>query len=136
MFFANQTRKIRENFIHLLYYVTGNPEVLKLLISLGADVCHRDVHGNSPIYLASNHRCAESVRICIENGAELNMKTYREGNTPLHEASKHGNAEIIKILYDNGALLTIKNHDGETPMEFGLKKNVLESTKAFAFLLH
>ena len=64
------------------------------------------------------------------------MKTYREGNTPLHEASKHGNAEIIKILYDNGALLTIENHDGETPMEFGLKKNVLESTKAFAFLLH
>ena len=107
------------------------------MISLGADVCHRDVHGNSPIYLASNHGCAESVRICIENGAELNVKSdLRDGNTALHEATEHGYAEIIEILYDNGALLTIKSHDGETPMEFGLKKNVLESTKAFAFLLH
>ena len=107
------------------------------MISLGADVCHRDAQGDCPIIIASDFGCAESVRICIENGAELNVKSdLRDGNTALHEATEHGYAEIIEILYDNGALLTIKSHDGETPMEFGLKKNVLESTKAFAFLLH
>ena len=106
------------------------------MISLGADVCHRDAQGDSPIIIASSFGCAESVRICIENGAELNVKSdLRDGNTPLHEAS-YGYPEIIKILYDNGALLKIKNDDGETPMELGLKNNEVESIKAFAFLLH
>ena len=107
------------------------------MISLGADVCHRDADGDSPIIIASGFGCAESVRICIENGAELNVKSdLRDGNTALHEATEHGYAEIIEILYDNGALLKIKNDDGETPMELGLKNNDLESTKAFVFLLH
>ena len=94
------------------------------------------MHGQSPVYLASNHGCAESVLIYIENGAELNVKNRYDGSAPLHEASKWGYIEIINILYANGALLKIKNHEGETPMELGLKNNVLKSTKAFAFLQH
>ena len=129
-----------EKILHLLYYVTENAErseIFKLLVSLGADVCHRDVHGNCPILSATRYGCAESLRICIENGADLNVKSNFDGNTPMHRAS-NCHAEMVKILYDNGALLTIKNHDGETPMEYGLKNDDddLYSTKSFAFLQH
>ena len=106
------------------------------MIRLGADVNHIDAHGNSPVYIATSHGHAESVLIYIENGAKLNLKTHHDGLTSLHNAAIRGYVEIINMLYANGALLKMKNHDGETPMEFGLKKNVLESTKAFAFLLH
>ena len=106
------------------------------MIRLGADVNHIDAHGNSPVYIATSHGHAESVLIYIENGAKLNVKTHHDGLTSLHNAAIRGYVEIINILYANGALLKMKNHNGETPMEFGLKKNVLESTKAFAFLLH
>ena len=106
------------------------------MISLGADVCHKDADEAPPILKASSFGCVESVMICIEDGAELNVQSYiYDGNTPLHEAT-YGYPEIINILYDNGALLKIKNDDGETPMELGLKNNELESIKAFAFLLH
>ena len=112
-------------------------EIFRLLVSLGADVCHRDAAGNCPILYASISGFAESVRICIENGADLNVKSNFDGNTPMHRAS-NCHAEMVKILYDNGALLTIKNHDGETPMEYGLKNDDddLYSTKSFAFLQH
>ena len=113
-------------------------EILKLLISLGADVCHRDADGDCPILIAIiNKGCAENVRILIEKGADLNVKSKFDGNTPLHEASNY-HAEMIKILYDNGALLTIKNHDEETPMEYALKNDEddLDSFKSFAFLQH
>ena len=118
-------------------------EIFRLLVSLGADVCHRDVHGNCPILSATRYGCAESLRICIENGADLNVKSYRDCNTPLHEASNpffdsNCDAEKIKILYDNGASLKIKNHDGETPMEYALKHDDddLYRTKSYIFLQH
>ena len=98
-------------------------EIFKLLVSLGADVCHRDVHGESPIFNATHSGCAESLRILIEKGADLNVKSNLDGNTPLHLASNCCDAEKIKILYDNGASLKIKNHDEETPMEYGLKND-------------
>ena len=110
-------------------------EILKLLISLGADVCHRDADGDCPILIAIiNKGCAENVRILIEKGADLNVKSKFDGNTPLHEAE----AEMIKILYDSGASMKIKNHDEETPMEYALKNDEddLDSFKSFAFLQH
>ena len=113
-------------------------EIFKLLVSLGADVCHRDAAGNCPILYASNSGCAESLRILIEKGADLNVKSNLDGNTPLHLASNCCDAEKIKILYDNGASLKIKNQDGETPMEYGLKHDDddLYRTKSYVFLQH
>ena len=112
-------------------------EIFRLLVSLGADVCHRDAAGNCPILYASdasNSGCAESLRILIENGADLNVKSYLTGNTPLHVAS----VPALKILFDNGALLQTKNDDGETPLEYGLKldDDDLYCTKSFIFFQH
>ena len=109
-------------------------EIFKLLVSLGADVCHRDAAGNCPILIASNSGCAESLRILIENGADLNVKSYITGNTPLHVAL----IPVLKILYDNGASLQIKNDDGETPLEYSLKydDDDLYNAKSYVFLQH
>jgi len=61
----------------------------------------------------------ESVKFCLENGAEINVQGSRPKmkKFPLHMAISRNLVEIVKILLQNGADVNIKNrHAGSSPL--------------------
>ena len=92
-----------------------NFELLKLLISLGADVDVVDGAGQTPLHLAAaKGDSVEVVKVLVEAGAELDIKSgrYAYRRTPLYHAAEGFNRippydkphrEIAKLLIDAGA---------------------------------
>ena len=87
------TKKIVENKIH----VTG---CVKVLIENGAQVNARDKQGRTPLYYASNYSTADSVRLLLENEANINVFDINSKSSALHGIDDE---EKIKVLIEFGA---------------------------------
>ena len=119
----------------------GNTEIMKYLISLGADVDDLDEYACTPLHFAclkrkeNNVENIEAVKILLEEGADPNKVSYKKfyriygintnkisgtGETPLHKAAIMGNLEIVKYLLNHGAKqsLNVKNNLGRTPIDY------------------
>ena len=71
----------------------GHLEIVKLLISQGADI---DAKGAFHLYYSPMHLIL--------------------GCTPLHLAANKGHLEIVKFLISHGAKYNAKNNEGDTPL--------------------
>ena len=92
----------------------GYIEIMKLLISFGADVNFRNNNGETALIWAAHNGHSEAVNILIENDANLDLQD-EDGETALIVASKTGQADIVKKLLSNGAYLS-KNKNGENAL--------------------
>ena len=89
---------------------SGHYEIVKLLLSHGADVNAQSSSGNTPLMYACASGHSEVVRSLLEAGA--NVEDHNEnGHTPLMEAASAGHVEVAKILLEFGA--GINTHSNE-----------------------
>jgi ankyrin repeat protein len=104
----------------------SNLEVLKYLVSRGADVNARNNDGATPLHYVAHHNPdnIEVFRYLVSQGADVNAKLHW-GHTPLHDfAMRHGsNVEVLKYLVSKGAKVYAKNDWGDTPLHFAAKHN-------------
>jgi len=103
---------------------TGQMEVVKYLVSNGADVNARSKgigRGTALIYAASSNRLVV-MEYLIERGAEVNAMTQAR-ETALFWAAANGHTEAIKILLKNGADAGLKNQNGETALDVAKQLN-------------
>ncbi|MCL2284176.1 MAG: ankyrin repeat domain-containing protein [Fibromonadales bacterium] len=108
----------------------SNVEVLKYLISKGADVnaktkateAETDV---TPLHAAIFGGKVDFVKVLISAGADVNVKTD-DGLTPLHVAAMEGYVEIAKILISSGAKLNETSNAGGTALHEAVKENRVE----------
>ncbi|XP_049762865.1 ankyrin-1-like [Schistocerca cancellata] len=80
--------------------LTGNHRVMKLLISLGANVNALDVYGKTPIVMPAIHSlkdCRLVKQLLINAGADLTVRD-KHGKTALHTSFENDNIEITKFL--------------------------------------
>jgi uncharacterized protein len=104
----------------------NHKEIVRLLISNGADVNAKDDNGYTPLfgavfdYEAGDRR--EVVQLLITRGADVNA-TDTDGLTPLHNAAMNGKKEIIELLLANKADPSAKNDGGITAGEFATEAN-------------
>ena len=100
--------------------VCPNVEVVKFLVSAGADVNIQDDAGNSPFHVAVYFMYInniETLELFVSNGADVNAKNGM-GSTPLHlVASGEGKVEAVKFLVSHGADVNATNNDGMTPLD-------------------
>ncbi|MBO4674590.1 MAG: ankyrin repeat domain-containing protein [Elusimicrobiaceae bacterium] len=93
----------------------GNPEIIKLLISAGADVHERNLiyENETPLFCACRVGRPDLAKILLEAGADVNAKNDL-GNTPLWEVCATNRDDIpgdlqqiypqvVKLLIDYGA---------------------------------
>ena len=84
----------------------------------------------TPLHRAVDNGNVEIVRILVNAGADLNIKSSRGSDpTPLHIAVQDGNAELVRILVDAGADPNIRNHSNygrQTPVDIAIGKGYLE----------
>jgi ankyrin repeat protein len=108
--------------------LSGDTEVMKLLLAQGADPNIATLGGTTPLmaaagvnwtvaqtYTVSKEALLDAITICLEHGADVNA-TNSMGLTAVMGAANRGSDEIIKFLFDKGARLDVKDAVGRTPV--------------------
>ena len=105
-----------------------SPEVLQLLISVGADVYTRqlDDWNRTLLQIAATRGSAKSVSFLLDRGVPMNYSWGARGGsgedgidgTPLHGAAAQARNEVVRLLLERGAMEDIEKKDmrGETPL--------------------
>jgi ankyrin repeat protein len=101
---------------------SGDLELMKLLLSKGADPKINTVLGVTPLHVAagigwvegityewSPKATFEAVKMLIELGLDVNAQADT-GRTALHGAAHKGRADVIQILADHGAKLDVRDY--------------------------
>jgi hypothetical protein len=102
------------------------PEIIRLLIAMGADVGATNRRGAQPLHYGADGipgspfwnpaAQGETVTCLIEAGADPNA-TDKGGVTPLHRAVRTRCAAAVRALIDGGADARRRNKGGSTPIE-------------------
>ena len=110
---------------------SGHLEIVKLLLSHGADVNAQSSSGNTPLMYACASGHAEVVRSLLEAGA--NVEDHNEnGHTPLMEAASAGHVEVAKILLEFGAgINTHSNEFKESALTLACYKGMIDRIMIF-----
>jgi|GEM_PF-516294 len=112
---AIRSEKSGWSTLHAAAY-SGNVELVKLLISRGANIeaIAKTKYKNTPLHTAMLTRQYEVARALVLAGADIN---HADGNyTALHDAARQGNAEIARFFIEHGADPNARTDRGETPV--------------------
>ncbi|UCD06185.1 MAG: ankyrin repeat domain-containing protein [candidate division WOR-3 bacterium] len=98
----------------------GQAEVVKFLISNGADVNALNTANQSVLLYAAYFGNAEITEALIADGATLNDRDVF-GRSPLHYAARQRSVDAMMLLIDHKAELDIRDSIGETPLHFAVR---------------
>jgi ankyrin repeat protein len=120
---------LKTKSIFALAIEKNQPEILKYLIEVGADVnLQNPATKETPLMTAAKFsHSIEMVEILVENGARIN-DADQEGKTPLMMAVNSAKSlEIIKYLVEIGANVHAKDVRGYTALDIANKQDVIDS---------
>ncbi|MDF1590278.1 MAG: ankyrin repeat domain-containing protein [Desulfobacterales bacterium] len=103
---------------------SGDIKEVESLLSQGANVNEIVTPGLAPLHEAVfNNAPLDIVRLMIDKGADLNMKSCGDGwantcncGTPLHITACKGNVNMMKLLIEKGAEIDVPDRWGGTPL--------------------
>ncbi|XP_065573462.1 serine/threonine-protein phosphatase 6 regulatory ankyrin repeat subunit C-like [Artemia franciscana] len=125
-----ENEKLTDTPLHLAV-ISGDFEVIKMVLDKGADVNARDIYGKSPLHLAASSKCSQTVVECLlKFGADVNIRN-NNGESPLHLAAISGCSQtVVECLLKFGADVNIRNDNGESPLHLaatsGCSQTVVE----------
>jgi hypothetical protein len=90
-------------------------EVVKLLLTHGADVNVELSNGNTPLSLAIDQNLPQDVQVLLANGANPDYAIFN-GQSAVHQAVLERKIEILKLLLDYGADPNAKDLAKHPPM--------------------
>ena len=121
----------REGYIPLhVATKSGQKEVVRLLISYGADVNAEDASGETALYSASESGYEDIVEILLHYGAKVDAVTKDDLMTPLHIAAAFGELETVKLLLKLGASIDLTDKHGLTALHIATLKGQAEIVAA------
>jgi len=95
-------------------------DMVRWLVARGADLSATDTYGETPLHARAGH-WQGCIEVLLELGADVNAGEHERG-TPLYRAAMCGNVHTTRLLLDHGARVDAPNRDGETPLEYALKR--------------
>jgi ankyrin repeat protein len=99
----------------------GHTEVVRALLSGGADPDLPRKRGRQPLELAIQEGLAEAVQLLLHRGAERD-RAFASGMTPLMTAAHDGQKSIVKILLKHDAVVNARNKRGWTALDFAQRR--------------
>jgi uncharacterized protein len=101
---------------------SGDVELMKLLLSRGADPKINTVLNVSPLHVAagigwvegityewSPKATFEAVKMLIDLGLDVNLQADT-GRTAMHGAAHKGRSDVVQILFDHGARVDVRDY--------------------------
>ena len=106
-----------------------NPDVVKTLLSHGADPALPDFSSMTPLHLAANFD-HKSIFLLLGAGVRYDVRDKR-GETPLHTAARFGHRDLglyISPLLDAGADINARDNKGITPLDHACMEDNSDTT--------
>ena len=94
---------------------SGNPNIVKMLLNMGADKDTRNKHGRSVLTQASRFGHAEVVKVLLDWGVNKEHRD-RAGQSPLIYAARKGHIDVMAVLLKRGADINGPDKHGRTPL--------------------
>jgi len=118
---------IRQNQINIVkfyFWIGGSPH-------LKTKIDHKNhCGGESLIHYAADLDCKDIMMLTIENGADVNLKSYSM-ETPIHRATAAGNQDMVSFLLGCGADIDAQRYSGKT----ALMISIINSNPGMFYLL-
>ena len=102
--------------------MTGNNEIMRILIDNGANVNINDKRGRNALMLSVQTGNLELAEFLIKNGADVNNKD-NNGESSLMFATKAGHIRLVELLVNNGADVNASSINNASPMYFSAFNN-------------
>ena len=90
-----------------------------------------DNYGQTPLYNASNYGHLRSVKVLLNNGADIDKATF-DGVTPLMGACLKGHLNVVDVLLRHNANVNLKDTNGNTALKMAKRQGhtmVVETLK-------
>jgi ankyrin repeat protein len=94
----------------------GHFQVVQLLVSPSADL--DDKFGRNPLFMACESTSAQTVRVLLKFGSNINLQD-KAGRTPLHAAASTGALDMVRLLLSRGASPGAQDRKGICPLHVG-----------------
>lgn len=97
----------------------GDERIVREFVGHGkTQVDTKDDGERTLLSYASEKGYGDSVKLLIENGADIEAKDKSYGRTPLLWAAEGGHEGVVKLLVEKGANIKVKDEDGRTPLSW------------------
>ncbi|CVL06133.1 related to ankyrin [Fusarium mangiferae] len=100
--------------------ISGDEDIIKMLLDRGADISTSNQHGDIPLVLAVRHRRRTAYMKLLELGT-VNM-CGENRRTALIEAASVGDFTLVKTLIEKGAAIDFSDDTGQTALMEASKK--------------
>ncbi len=111
------------SLLHIAAFIGDNDKV-KALLQNGANVnaVANDFEGTTPLCAAASRSHLKTVKILLNNKADVNQQEGKSGKTAVWYASHDGNFGMVEQLIKEGADLKIPDKDRRTPALVAFEK--------------
>lgn len=126
--------KKTEMLIHETRKIWPNLDLVRDLISFGANLDWQDDRGRIPLHVCAKWNHPEIARMLIDAGADLNIQD-ENGQTALHVCALNTDPawttdpELLRMLIEAGADKTIPDNRGRLPYDLTIKSEFLKLLK-------
>jgi len=109
----------------------GNPQMVELLLTAGADVFITDSRmGTTALHKAAQSGVVDVAKLLVQRGAFIDAQAPTLGNTPLLDATWHKHPAMVKYLLEQGARMELTTRFGSSPMDIARHDNNQEIIRA------
>lgn len=112
---------------------SGQIEVCRSLLELGANIDATDELGQKPIHAAAQNNFSEVAQLFLQQHPSLVMATNRDGNTCAHIAAMQGSVKVIEELmkFDKNGVISARNRlNDSTPLQLAAEGGHADVVKA------
>jgi ankyrin repeat protein len=82
--------------------VSGDTNLIEIILQHGATVDIRNDHGQTPLIVAAGRGQADAVSLLLDHGADIQATSKTYGRTALHEAAEFEQVEAARVLLQRG----------------------------------